>query len=50
MILFNISGAMEWLLQYKNIQNEAKFWLIGKLTTVPTKENGKYMHGQLKRW
>lgn len=47
---FNGSEVTEWALHYQNIWNEAKSWLFEKLTTKPTKEEGKYMHGELKTW
>ena len=47
---FNLSEAPEWVLQYKNIQNEVESQLTEKLTEEPTKGKDKYMHGKLKTW
>ena len=47
---FNVSEAMEWVSQYKNIWNEVDSQLFEKLATRPIKGEGKYVHGELKMW
>ena len=47
---FNVSEALEWVLQYKKISNEVESQLFEKLTTKPIKGECKYVHGKLKTW
>ena len=47
---FNVSEAMEWVSQYKNIWNEVESQLFEKLATGPIKGEGKYVLGKLKIW
>ena len=47
---FNVSEALEWVLQYRNILNEVESQVFEKLTTKPINVEGKYMHGKLKTW
>ena len=47
---FIVSEVPGWVLQYRNIWNEVKSQLFEKLTTEPTKGEGKYVHGKLKMW
>ena len=49
-VSFNVSEAMEWVLQYRKILNEIESQLFEKLTTEAIKGEAKYMHGQLKTW
>lgn len=37
---FNVSEVQEWVLYYRNIQNEVEFQLFEKLTAEPVKEDG----------
>ena len=37
----NVSEALEWVLQYKNIWNEVESQLFEKLATGPMKGEGK---------
>ena len=47
---FNVSEALEQVLQYRNIWNEFESQVFEKMTTKPIKGEGKYMHGKLKMW
>ena len=49
-MLFNVSDAKQWVLQYRNIWNEVESQLFEKLATGPIKGEGKYVHGKLKMW
>ena len=43
---FDVSGAREWVSQYKKIWNEVELQVFEKLTAEPIK--GKYVHSKLK--
>ena len=43
---FDVSGAREWVSQYKKIWNEVESQVFEKLTAEPIK--GKYIHSKLK--
>ena len=45
---FNVFEVPEWLLHYRNTQNEVEFQLIEKVTTRSVKEESKYIHCKLK--
>ena len=47
---FNVSEALEWVLQYRNIWNEVESQLFEKLAREPIKGEGKYFHCKLKTW
>ena len=47
---FYVSEVLEWMLQYRKIQNEGESQLFKILTTKPIKGEGKYLHGKLKTW
>ena len=47
---FNVSGAREWVSQYKKIWNEVESQLFKTLATEWIKGEGKYVHGKLKTW
>ena len=47
---FNVSEALEWMLQYRNIWNDIESQLFEKLATGPIKLESKYVHGKFKMW
>ena len=47
---FNVSEALEWVLQYRNIWNDVESQLFEKLIAEPINREGKYMHGKLKTY
>ena len=44
----NVSGAKQWVSQYKRIWNEVESQLFEKLATGLIKGEGKYVHDKLK--
>ena len=47
---FNVSEEKGWVSQYKKIWNEIESQLFEKISTEPTKKEGRYVNGKLKTW